>query len=223
MELEEIVDYFSQNASEKEKIAFKEKGITIETFGLKVSFIKSFIKNHGLKKNFELSFDCFRSNYLEIKILGALLLDNRGLLENDMKAYLSHVKTYIDAGFLVQNLSEKNAYAFSLSLEKNFLKLKELEKVVLFSMVCRLAKQKKIEIRETFFIYFLSIIERDIKNESKIIKTTMIDCINAIGLKNKILHKKALTVAFKIGRLKEEKEPLDHLKDFDLLKRHNII
>lgn len=169
------------------------------TFGIGLTVLRKLAKQIG--RNHELANELWQNEYYDAKVI-SLLIDDPKLISinqvekqvEDMKqGYLSHVFSSCNATLA------KTPFVIELA-EKWIISNDFMRRKCGYGLLYEISKSKKKNAPDDdFFIKFINHIENSFKNEVHDVKHSLACALMGIGIRNKILHPKALKVARMIG------------------------
>lgn len=171
---------------------------TDECFGVSVSEIRQLARKIG--RHYNRAKALWQSGIHEAKILATLTYENQKLTEKRLSKLVSEIHTSDVAEYFADHIVAKTPYLFSLANKWTHMLESEMVRRTGYACVCNLAKNSKTQ-DNNYFEKHLVIIEIEIKNTSNWVKEGQNNAIIAIGSRNRILNRKALEAAGRIGKV----------------------
>jgi len=182
---------------EKLEVANQWKG-----YGIGLTQLRKLGKQIG--RNHELALELWKMPVYEAKVLGTLIDEPKKIsreqaetqIEDTNFWMLSHVFCSCD-GTLA-----KVPYVRELTMDWTEDKT-EIRRRAGYLLLYELAKNKKDKaLTDAFFEKYLNLIETNLQSEENFVRDAMNNALMRIGMRNENLHKKALAIAQKIGKVK---------------------
>jgi len=199
MTCKETIKALRSLVKKKDDRLFPPLKINDETLGVTLKDIKSLSSKIG--KNHALSLELWDAKILEGKILATLIEEPRKVSLEQLSKQVREIKDKTVADYFVKHVVAKTD--FLLSRANSWVNMSKPQHVRYTGYLCvsELA-HRSIILDNNYFSKHLLIIELQIANARGLIKNGQLDTLLAIGSRNKVLNKKAVKAAKKIGKIK---------------------
>lgn len=198
MTKEKIINLLEKNKNER-GIAnfFKLSGGKQKSFGIGLTLLKTLSKK--IKKNHILALELWKENIYDCKVMSILIDDpsmvTKEQIANQMKSKMSWIFSYIYCSSLLKDVP------FAMELMLEWITSKDnLERRCGYLLLYEFAKKDKKQ-ADGFYLNYLNIIKEQIKKEENFVKDAMNSALLSVGMRNTVLHERALTIAKSIGKI----------------------
>ena len=195
----EVLQELRAMASPRRAELFNRKyQTTDECLGVSLTELKTVARKIG--RNYRRAKALWNSGIHEGKILATLTNENQKMDVQRLIKLVEGIQTPDVAEYFADNIVSKTPFLFALANEWTHMLKPEMVRRTGYACVCHLAKNSKTQ-DNNYFEKHLVIIEIEIKNASNWVKEGQNKAIIAIGSRNRILNRKALEAAGRIGKV----------------------
>lgn len=198
MNKEKIIALLEYHKNEKGIVQFnKLSGSRQKSFGIGLTQLKNLAKK--IKKNHTLASELWKENIYDCKVMSVLIDDpakvTKAQIAIQMKTKMSWILSYIYCSSLLKDVP------FSMELMTEWITAKDnLERRCGYLLLYEFAKKDKKH-ADGFYLNYLNIIKEQIKKEDNFVKDAMNSALLSIGMRNTVLHERALNIAKSIGKI----------------------
>ena len=213
MTKEEIIIELEKNKNQKGIENWQKLNQKMASYGIGITQLRSIAKE--IKKDHKLSLECWNSEVYDLKIIAILIEEIHKVSRQQVETQILEAEYWMLSQIYNTELLGKLDYAkeYIIKYVAHENAIKRRAAYILLSTVSKTNKA----LTDIFFKNYLYIIENDIQIEENFVKEAMSNALLAIGQRNFALHKKALEVAKKIGKV-EVNYGNDTFEEFDSLK-----
>jgi len=189
----------------------------LKTFGIGLTLLRKLAKQIG--RNHELAMELWKSEYYDAKVI-SLLIDEPKIISREQaeqqveeldQGYLAHVFSSCNATLAKTSFVVKIASDWIISEDS-------MRRRCGYGLLYELSKSKQKSAPDNaFFIHYINQMENTFKTEIHEVMHSLAGALMGIGMRNKVLHPKALKVARMIGPIpvysgKTKCDPFDVVK-----------
>lgn len=198
MTKDKIVLLLEKNKDEKGIAKFEKlKTGKQKTYGIGLSKLKTLAGK--IKKNHLLAAELWKENIYDCKVI-AILIDEpakitRAQVDQMMKTKMSWVLSYVFCASLLKDVT------FAKDMMTEWITSKDdLERRCGYLLLVEMAKKDRKH-PDGFYLNYLNIIKEQIRKEENFVKDAMNSALLSMGMRNTILHERALLIAKAIGKV----------------------
>jgi 3-methyladenine DNA glycosylase AlkD len=192
MKYNQVIQKLKKLRNEENRKAMKRFGInTNKALGISIPNLRKISKEIG--KNHRLAKEIWKSGIHEARILSCLIAQSEKLTEKEMDDWVKNFNSWDLCDICCSNLFDKTK--FTIKKIKEWIRNeKEFIKRASFALIASLAFHNK-EMKNSQFISFLKIIEREVEDERNFVKKSVNWALRQIGKRNKKLNTLAIKTA----------------------------
>ena len=202
MTAKEILSQLEKMGSPSIKKVYKNHGAVEPFFGVKVSDMKTIVKQ--LKQNHRLALELYASGNLDAMYLAGLISAPKEMSKNELQSWMKNARWYMHSEYTVPWTAAESSYARELALEW-MASEKELTATAgwsTYASFIQITPNHQLDRKEIETL--LKQIENGISKAPNRVRYAMNGFLIMVGSQFEELHARALEVAKRIGKVEVE-------------------
>lgn len=200
MTRKDVISLLKANANERGIAAWKRMDPSHgawTSYGIGLTVLKKLAKQIGRDHN--LALQLWEEKNCECKVMSTLIEDHSEVTEEQVERQVSEVGYWLMAHSYCQSLM--SGVPFRRAKCEEWIKSRDhVRRRCGYLVLAGLAGSDK-SLPESYFEPYLVTIEKDLQSEENFVRDAMNNALYAIGCRSRALHKRALAIAKKIGRV----------------------